>query len=207
MFTTAFSGQGCPRASFSTQTQLTSNTQSHIWRHLAGDTFEYTKENQTRDLSLSQCLCHRSYGFSMSSQLQTPYLATATREEWRRCSVPQSLKVPLEQPQLSSGIGNIHLFTSALTLLKASLLHVPSPSSHQHMSSQMRWRGATHPHATYWLFLETAMHFPSKQPSSSNLCRHFLLLTSQMKTSPSSGCRIKEMIEVTFTGHKACLSC
>lgn len=94
--------------------------------------------------------------------------------------------------------GNIHLFTSTPTLLKPNLFHVPTlpPATSKFTKELENEIGrcqiqVTYPHATYWLFFETAMHFPSKEPSSSNLCRHFLLLTSQMKTSPSSGCRIK----------------
>lgn len=93
---------------------------------------------------------------------------------------------------------NIYLFTSTLTLLKTNFFHVPTlpPATNKFTEDLLDETGScqihvTYPHATYWLFFERAMHFPSKEPSSSNLCRHFLLLTSQMKTSPSSGCRTK----------------
>lgn len=103
--------------------------------------------------------------------------------------------------------GNIHLFMSTLSLLEPN--HVPTLSAATHKfteelqnESRSSCQGSvTYPHATYWLFFETAMHFPSKEPSSSNLCRHFLLLTSQMKTSPSSGCRMKDIRENTQTHH------
>lgn len=104
-------------------------------------------------------------------------------------------------------IRNINLFMPTLRLLEPN--HVPtlSPATHrsteelQNDSRSCCQSSVTYPHATYWLFFETAMHFPSKEPSSSNLCRLFRLLTSQMKTSPSSGCRMKDIRENVHTHH------
>lgn len=103
--------------------------------------------------------------------------------------------------------GNIHLLMSIPSFLEPNHLPTFSPATHKFTEefqneSRRSWQSSdTYPHATYWLFFETAMHFPSKEPSSSNLCRHFLLLTSQMKTSPSSGCKMKYIRENTHTHH------